>query len=180
MYNRKNTQCHYCPYIHAMLHHWQNHSRRFQANSWNTYSLRKSSQTLFRNSYFISPEDSLNHFTNDANNHSAGVMAVSKAECDGQYLPVIEDKIEKAIKEKACADERIIQTARANPLDKFELGIRKIIESKSRRNECPKMTKSSRSTWTMMPFRKRCSRSWRKKFMREYWQRWKDESVISY
>jgi type I restriction enzyme R subunit len=33
------------------------------------------------------------------------------------------------IKEKACADERVIQTARANPLDKFELGIKKIIES---------------------------------------------------
>jgi type I restriction enzyme R subunit len=33
------------------------------------------------------------------------------------------------IKEKACADERVIQTAYANPLDKFELGIRKIIES---------------------------------------------------
>jgi type I restriction enzyme, R subunit len=33
------------------------------------------------------------------------------------------------IKEKACSDERIIQTAHANPLDKFELGIRKIIES---------------------------------------------------
>jgi len=33
------------------------------------------------------------------------------------------------IKEKACADQRIIQTAHANSLDKFELGIRKIIES---------------------------------------------------
>ncbi len=33
------------------------------------------------------------------------------------------------IKEKACNDERIIQTARANPLEKFELGIKKIIES---------------------------------------------------
>lgn len=33
------------------------------------------------------------------------------------------------IKEKAIKDERIIQTAKANPLDKFELGIRKIIES---------------------------------------------------
>lgn len=33
------------------------------------------------------------------------------------------------IKEKACNDERVIQTARANPLDKFELGIVKIIES---------------------------------------------------
>ena len=33
------------------------------------------------------------------------------------------------IKEKACKDERVIQTARANTLDKFELGIRKIIES---------------------------------------------------
>lgn len=33
------------------------------------------------------------------------------------------------IKEKACKDERIIQTAKANTLDKFELGIRKIIES---------------------------------------------------
>ncbi|MGD0354546.1 MAG: type I restriction endonuclease [Dehalococcoidia bacterium] len=33
------------------------------------------------------------------------------------------------IKEKACKDERVIQTAKANPLDKFELGIRKIIES---------------------------------------------------
>lgn len=33
------------------------------------------------------------------------------------------------IKEKACKDERVIQTARANPLDKFELGIRKIIEA---------------------------------------------------
>jgi type I restriction enzyme R subunit len=33
------------------------------------------------------------------------------------------------IKEKACKDERVIQTAKANTLDKFELGIRKIIES---------------------------------------------------
>ncbi|MDD2390912.1 MAG: type I restriction endonuclease [Desulfobacterales bacterium] len=33
------------------------------------------------------------------------------------------------IKEKALKDERIIQTAKANPLDKFELGIRAIIES---------------------------------------------------
>jgi type I restriction enzyme R subunit len=33
------------------------------------------------------------------------------------------------IKEKACNDDRIIQTAMANPLDKFELGIRKNIES---------------------------------------------------
>jgi type I restriction enzyme R subunit len=33
------------------------------------------------------------------------------------------------IKEKACTDERIIQTAHANPLDKFELGIKKFIES---------------------------------------------------
>jgi type I restriction enzyme R subunit len=33
------------------------------------------------------------------------------------------------IKEKASKDERIIQTAKANPLDKFELGIKSIIES---------------------------------------------------
>jgi type I restriction enzyme R subunit len=33
------------------------------------------------------------------------------------------------IKEKASKDERIIQTAMANPLDKFELGIKAIIES---------------------------------------------------
>lgn len=33
------------------------------------------------------------------------------------------------IKEKASKDERIIQTAMANPLDKFELGIKSIIES---------------------------------------------------
>lgn len=32
------------------------------------------------------------------------------------------------IKEKACKDEQVIQTALANPLDKFELGIRKLIE----------------------------------------------------
>ena len=32
------------------------------------------------------------------------------------------------IKEKACNSERVIQTALANPLDKFELGIRKLIE----------------------------------------------------
>ncbi|MDZ4800406.1 MAG: hypothetical protein SGI92_19790, partial [Bryobacteraceae bacterium] len=32
------------------------------------------------------------------------------------------------IKEKACKSEQIIQTALANPLDKFELGIRKLIE----------------------------------------------------
>ncbi len=32
------------------------------------------------------------------------------------------------IKEKACNSERIVQTALANPLDKFELGIRKLIE----------------------------------------------------
>ena len=33
------------------------------------------------------------------------------------------------IMEKACNSEQIVQTALANPLDKFELGIRKIIES---------------------------------------------------
>ncbi|MFP7754512.1 type I restriction endonuclease subunit R [Thermodesulfobacteriota bacterium B35] len=32
------------------------------------------------------------------------------------------------IKEKACKNEQVVQTARANPLDKFELGIRKLIE----------------------------------------------------
>ncbi len=32
------------------------------------------------------------------------------------------------IKEKACKSEQVIQTAMANPLDKFELGIRKLIE----------------------------------------------------
>jgi type I restriction enzyme R subunit len=32
------------------------------------------------------------------------------------------------IKEKACRSEQIIRTALANPLDKFELGIRKLIE----------------------------------------------------
>lgn len=32
------------------------------------------------------------------------------------------------IKEKACKDSQVIQTALANPLDKFELGIRKLIE----------------------------------------------------
>ncbi len=33
------------------------------------------------------------------------------------------------IKEKACKSEQVIKTAMANPLDKFELGIRKLIES---------------------------------------------------
>jgi type I restriction enzyme R subunit len=33
------------------------------------------------------------------------------------------------IKEKACRSEQVIQTAMANPLDKFQLGIRKLIES---------------------------------------------------
>src|SRR5207244_4798381 len=32
------------------------------------------------------------------------------------------------IKEKACKSEQVIQTALANPLDKFELGVRKLIE----------------------------------------------------
>jgi len=32
------------------------------------------------------------------------------------------------IKERACRDEQVIKTARANTLDKFELGIRKLIE----------------------------------------------------
>lgn len=32
------------------------------------------------------------------------------------------------IKEKACRSEQVIQTALANPLDKFELGVRKLIE----------------------------------------------------
>lgn len=32
------------------------------------------------------------------------------------------------IKERACRSEQVIQTALANPLDKFELGIRKLIE----------------------------------------------------
>ena len=33
------------------------------------------------------------------------------------------------IKERACGSEQVIQTAMANPLDKFELGIRKLIEN---------------------------------------------------
>src|SRR5207237_1027797 len=33
------------------------------------------------------------------------------------------------IKEKACNDEQVVKTALANPLDKFELGIRKLIEN---------------------------------------------------
>ena len=33
------------------------------------------------------------------------------------------------IKEKACSDKRVVQTATANPLDKFELGVRALIES---------------------------------------------------
>jgi type I restriction enzyme, R subunit len=32
------------------------------------------------------------------------------------------------IKEKAIKNEQVIQTALSNPLDKFELGIRKLIE----------------------------------------------------
>ena len=32
------------------------------------------------------------------------------------------------IKEKACKSDQVVQTALANPLDKFELGIRKLIE----------------------------------------------------
>jgi type I restriction enzyme R subunit len=32
------------------------------------------------------------------------------------------------IKEKACKSEQVVRTAMANPLDKFELGIRKLIE----------------------------------------------------
>ncbi len=32
------------------------------------------------------------------------------------------------IKEKACNNDQVIQTAMANPLDKFVLGIRKLIE----------------------------------------------------
>jgi type I restriction enzyme R subunit len=32
------------------------------------------------------------------------------------------------LKERACRGNRIIETALANPLDKFELGIRKVIE----------------------------------------------------
>jgi len=33
------------------------------------------------------------------------------------------------IKERACKDNQVVQTALANPLDKFELGIRKLIEN---------------------------------------------------
>lgn len=33
------------------------------------------------------------------------------------------------IKERACKDSKVVQTALANPLDKFELGIRKLIEN---------------------------------------------------
>ncbi len=32
------------------------------------------------------------------------------------------------IKERACNNKQVVQTALANPLDKFELGIRKLIE----------------------------------------------------
>ena len=33
------------------------------------------------------------------------------------------------IKERACRTDQIVQTALANPLDKFELGIRKLVET---------------------------------------------------
>jgi hypothetical protein len=32
------------------------------------------------------------------------------------------------IKERACNSEQVVRTAMANPIDKFELGIRKLIE----------------------------------------------------
>ena len=40
------------------------------------------------------------------------------------------------IKEKACKNEQVIQTARANPLDKFELGIRRLIEDLDSSHKC--------------------------------------------
>ena len=46
----------------------------------------------------------------------------------GKFMALHPHNIEQ-IKEKASKDERIIQTAMTNPLDKFELGIKAIIES---------------------------------------------------
>jgi hypothetical protein len=40
----------------------------------------------------------------------------------------------KATTEKACKDDRIIKTARANTLDKFELGIGKMMQDFMRRH----------------------------------------------
>jgi len=46
----------------------------------------------------------------------------------GTQLSEVDRLFFQQIKEKACKSEQIVRTAMANPLDKFELGIRKLIE----------------------------------------------------
>lgn len=46
----------------------------------------------------------------------------------GSHLTEEDRLFFQQIKERACRNEQVIQTALANPLDKFELGIRKVIE----------------------------------------------------
>ena len=41
----------------------------------------------------ITPEEAWQHFTNSPDNKSAGVMAVTKKECDTHVLQIIEDRI---------------------------------------------------------------------------------------
>jgi len=46
----------------------------------------------------------------------------------GTHFSEVDRLFFQQIKEKACKSDQVIQTAIANPLDKFELGIRKLIE----------------------------------------------------
>ncbi len=56
-------------------------------------------------------------------------MSSGKADFGSSRSSVAEDRLFfQQIKERACKSEHVIQTALANPLDKFELGIRKLIE----------------------------------------------------
>lgn len=58
----------------------------------------------------------------------AGTMCLQPRSFGTQFSD--EDRLcFQQIKEKACRSDQVIQTAMANPLDKFELGIRKLIES---------------------------------------------------
>ena len=41
-----------------------------------------------------------------------------------EQMQEIQHSIFEQIKEKACADESVVMTAQANPIDKFELGIK--------------------------------------------------------
>ncbi len=78
--------------------------------------------------YIKSPSDVGSGKANDEKAPLSQIIEVLNERFGTQFSE--EDRLFfQQIKEKACKSEQIVRTALANPLDKFELGIRKLIES---------------------------------------------------